>query len=185
MKNKEYIISALHKLYRRDPWINELFNAAGVNMDKLSEYLDEIFGNNYFDTATENKLRRFEAEADIVYPKGSTILNRRSALRAKWVGSGKATLALLQSVADSWENGLVTLSFEKGKIHVTFNSPVGVPDDLDGLENALGTVKPAHLAIYYTFLYYTWQRYKDSFTWQQVNEMTWNGVRNKEDLSHG
>lgn len=92
MKNKEYIISALHKLYRRDPWINELFNAAGINMDKLSEYLDEIFGNNYFDTATENKLRRFEAEADIVYPKGSTILNRRSALRAKWVGSGKATL---------------------------------------------------------------------------------------------
>lgn len=34
--NKEYMISTLHKLYRTDKWVNELFNAAGIKLDEIS-----------------------------------------------------------------------------------------------------------------------------------------------------
>ena len=164
--NKAYILSTINRLYREDPWVNQLYNAAGIELDKLEAFLDEIFGNNFFDTATEKAVEYFEYELNETPLSTDTLQERKQVIRADWVGSGKATLQMLQAVADSWENGLVTLTFESGKIKVTFNSPVGIPENLDALKEAFETVKPAHLAIYYVFLYLYWQDCLDAGTWQ-------------------
>ena len=170
--NKEYMISALHKLYRKDKWVNELFNAAGIRLDEIGNYLDEIFGNNYFDTCTENQIQKYENEAAIVPSRSQTWDDRRAAIRAKWIGTGKVDLSLLQEVANSWHNGLITLTFEGGRIHAKFNSPLGVPTDLKSLQAALETVKPAHIALFYTFAYFVWGNWFPT-TWGFLYEKTW------------
>ncbi|MBQ8919431.1 MAG: DUF2313 domain-containing protein [Acidaminococcaceae bacterium] len=173
--NKEYMISTLHKLYRTDRWVNELFKAAGIKLDEIETYLDDIFDNNYFDTCSEKQVQNYEIEAAITARRAQTWEDRRAAIRAKWIGTGKVDLTLLQEVVNSWHNDLVTLTFESGRIHAMFNSPVGVPTDLKGLQDALETVKPAHIAIFYTFVYYVWGNWRP-VTWGFLYDKTWGDI---------
>lgn len=174
MISKDYMINTLHALYRKDKWIRELFNSVGLTLDRVNEALDEVYGNNYFDTATLAALERFEKEAKIIPGASQSIESRRSTVRAKWIGTSKADIVLLQEVADSWKNGLIKLSFVDGKIKAVFTSPIGVPEDIDILKNILETVKPAHLAIWYVYLYLTWRNALAYGTWgDHHTDHTW------------
>lgn len=59
------------------------------------------------------------------------------------------------------------MEFIGGRIHVKFISPIGVPDDIQALKDVLEDTKPAHLAIFYTFLWLTWGQAKDYGSWRQ------------------
>jgi hypothetical protein len=155
MSSKTDMISYLNKLYRDDPWVNELFNSAGVEMDKIGDLLDEIVNQMFFDTAIEDGLMIYEKELGITTNTSLNLADRRSAISAKWKMGSKSDLELIQLIADSWHNGAVEVEFLSGKIHVQFVSIYGIPTDLDGLKDAIEQIKPAHLAIYYTFKYRT------------------------------
>lgn len=149
---KDELVGNLHKLYREDPWINELFNSAGITLDNIYAAIEDLKNQYWFDTMTwaipvvENMLQ-FKTDSYAV------IEDRRSQLEARWKSNGKADIYLLQAVANSWKNGDVTVSFVNGKIQVAFVGEFGVPKDLTGLQKALDDVKPAHLALVYSFRY--------------------------------
>ena len=90
-----------------------------------------------------------ERVAGISPAPGASLEQRRTALKARWRSSGKATLEQIQTVADSWRNGAVEAAFTEGRIVVRFVGPFGIPEDLDSLE----LVIPAHLAMEYRFRY--------------------------------
>jgi hypothetical protein len=171
------MISTLHKLYRKDEWLQELFRVTGLKLDEVEATVDEIHGNNFFDTATEKAIVQYENELNLKPSASSTLADRRSTIRAKWIGTGKVDLFLLQQIADSWNNGLVELAFIDGKIHVKFMSSIGVPTDLEDLQKALENAKPAHLAIYYTFAYLTWGQTKAGGNWSVYEPKPWIDVK--------
>lgn len=149
---KDSLIKNLHKLYRQDPYIQQIFNSAGLTLDNIDSAVADLQSQYWFDTMTwgipvlENILQ-FKTDAN------APIEDRRSQLQARWKSNGKADINLLQAVANSWKNGDVTVSFVDGKIKLTFVGEYGIPDDLEGLQKALDDVKPAHLAIVYAFRY--------------------------------
>lgn len=165
MLSKDYCIKTLHRLYRSDKWINELFNSVGLNLDNISDTVDQIYNNNYFDTADEQAVKYYEYELGITPRADQTLDDRRVVIRARWISSGKVDINLLQEVANSWKNGTTALGFIGGRIHVKFISPIGIPADLQALKEVLEDTKPAHLAIYYTFLWLTWGQAKSFGTW--------------------
>ena len=165
MLSKDYIIKTLHKLYRTDKWINELFNSVGLTLDNISSTVDEIYNDNYFDTASEEAVKHYEYELGITPRADQSLEDRRVVIRARWINNGKVDINLLQEVANSWKNGTTALEFIGGKIHVKFISPIGIPADLEALKEVLEDTKPAHLAIYYTFLWLTWGQAKSFGTW--------------------
>lgn len=165
MLSKEYIISTLHKLYRSDKWVNELFNSVGLTLDNISSKVDEIYNNNYIDTASEGAVKRYEYELGITPRADQSLDDRRVVVRARWINTGKVDINLLQEIANSWKYGTTALEFIGGRIHVKFISPIGVPADLQALKEVLEDTKPAHLAIYYTFLWLTWGQAKSFGTW--------------------
>ena len=165
MLSKDYIIKTLHKLYRSDKWINELFNSVGLTLDNISSTVDEIYNNNNFDTASEKAIKRYEYELGITPRADQSVEDRRVVIRARWINNGKVDINLLQEVANSWKNGTTALEFIGGRIHVKFISPIGIPADLEALKEVLEDTKPAHLAIYYTFLWLTWGQAKSFGTW--------------------
>lgn len=166
-KSKEYCIKTLHQLYRADKWINELFNSVGLNLDNLATTVDEIYNNIFFDTATEQAIIYYEYELGIIPRAGQSLDDRRAVIRARWVGTGKVDMVLLQELANSWRNGATLIEFVAGKIHVKFISPIGAPNDLDALKAVFENTKPAHLAIYYTFMWLNWGQAKQVGTWRQ------------------
>lgn len=165
MLSKDYCIKTLHKLYRTDKWINELFNSVGLSLDNISDTVEQIYNNNYFDTADEKAVKYYEYELGITPGSYQSLDDRRVVIRARWINNGKVDINLLQEVANSWKYGTTALEFIGGRIHVKFISPIGVPADLQALQEVLEDTKPAHLAIYYTFLWLTWGQAKSFGTW--------------------
>ena len=150
---KEYIITQLNKLYRSDPWVNEIFTASGLALDAVADLIMDLYNSNWFDTMSEQWVKRYEAKMGITPSAGQTLADRRSTIQAKWKSGGKVDLELIQAVCDSWMNGEVSAAFTGGTIQLTFNSIFGVPSDLQTLLRAVDDVKPAHLALAYVLKY--------------------------------
>ena len=99
--------------YRRDPWLIVLAAALQVPIDRQGGVIRSLPNQISLDRVTWN-LPVEERVAGIVPPAGATVEQRRAALRAKWRSSGKATLAQIQAVAESWESQRVETSFLAG-----------------------------------------------------------------------
>lgn len=145
---KDELVNNLHELYRNDSYINSLFNAAGITLDNLADNIQDVLNQYDFTKMTwgipilENRMK-FKTNSN------SSIENRRSQLEARWKSSGKSDIYLLQTVANSWKNGDVTVSFINGKIIITFISKNGFSKNLEDIYEAMEIVKPAHLPISY------------------------------------
>ena len=162
------MIEALHKIYRKDPWIEEMFKSAGMELDEVETILDEMSLQLFFDTATDQGLDYYEKEAGLKSKSIMTLEDRRSAIEAKWKSSGKVDLYLLQSIADSWRNGEIDVSFIQGKINIEFKGDFGIPTDLQSLKNAIDEVKPSHLAVIYAF---RWMLIEDIHNVMAIEDM--------------
>ena len=104
--------------YRRDPWLIVLAAALQVPIDR---------------------------QGGVIRSLPNQISLDRAALRAKWRSSGKATLAQIQAVAESWESQRVETSFLAGVIGIDIiNLRQGTVAEI---REAVEKIKPAHLPL--------------------------------------
>ena len=130
--------------YRRDPWLIVLAAALQVPIDRQGGVIRSLPNQISLDRVTWN-LPVEERVAGIVPPAGATVEQRRAALRAKWRSSGKATLAQIQAVAESWESQRVETSFLAGVIGIDIiNLRLGTVAEI---REAVEKIKPAHLPL--------------------------------------
>ena len=73
---KEYALKAINKMYRNDPWVRELYQSAGLQLQDIDVLLDELLDNGFFDTVSERGLRVYEKDLGIV-AKGSIEQRRK------------------------------------------------------------------------------------------------------------
>lgn len=83
MNAKEKLLLAIHRSFRKDRWINELFHAAGISFDEIQHRLQEIDDQNFIDTATWG-LKLYEKDLGIITKKTTSIENRRAEIEARW-----------------------------------------------------------------------------------------------------
>lgn len=130
--------------YRRDPWLMVLAAALQAPMDRQDGVIRSLPNQISLDRVTWN-LPVEERVAGIVPPAGATVEQRRAALRAKWRSSGKATLAQIQAVAESWESQRVETSFLAGVIGIDIiNLRQGTVAEI---RESVEKIKPAHLPL--------------------------------------
>ncbi len=113
MNYKTDIINRLSPYYQEDELINELFNSAGLSFQDVKDGIEEIEAQKFFDTLTI-ALAYYERVLGLVPPVGASLGDRKSAIQAKWLGSGKADIDLIQLVCNQWKNGEVEV-FTEGK----------------------------------------------------------------------
>lgn len=159
--------------YRKDPWITALAAAVQAKLAGQEQETASLPEQMSFDTVTWN-LAVEERVAGITPAAGATLEQRRTALKARWRSSGKATLEQIQMVADSWRNGMVEVGFSAGKIVVQFVGAFGIPEDLDSLEAALQLVIPAHLAMEFLFRYLLIRDIHEVKTLSEMEQLTLN-----------
>lgn len=151
MSSKEDMLNKLHKVYRKDKWLNDLFQVAGTEIDKTIMAAEDAHAQMFADTATV-MLPKYEAQLGL-NGEGKHIDDRRAAVIAGWQRGGKVDIYQIQAAANSWKNGETVVDFKDGKIIVTFVGEFGVPNDMQGLMDAIGIIKPAHLIVDYVFRY--------------------------------
>lgn len=146
------MVHNLPQQYREDPWILALADAILGVLEGQRECSQSIRAQLSLETITW-ALEIEERAAGITPPLGTTLESRRSVLAARYRSSGKVTIEQIQAVADAWRNGEVEVSFPDGRIHVQFIGSFGVPEDLEGLKEAISRVIPAHLPVDYLLRY--------------------------------
>lgn len=148
MSHKTQIIKNLHKIFREDPYINNLLGTGGERLDNLSMKSEIIEKEYWFDTMSAIGIALMEEQ--MAYRcMGRSLEQKRIELEARWKTSGKCDLDLLQTIADTWINGDAKVSFKDAHIMLEFKEN---PDDIYLLTTAIEAAKPAHIPIGYRYV---------------------------------
>lgn len=180
MKTKDILINNLHKIIRKDEFINAILNPAGLHLDEVKDKITLLEKEFLFSTMSSERIQELEKELDYK-TKSNTLEGKRIEIEARWKTTGKCDLELLQTIANSWRNGEVEIKFNDGTIEITFVSVVGVPDGIDNLKFVLTEAKPAHLGINFNYRYRLWKDLPPK-TWEYYNQFTWQEVMEKEGI---
>lgn len=141
---KIYALKSINKLYRNDPWVRQLYDAAGVTMEDVDKKLDELFDNVFFDTASEQGVLNYEK--DLAIGAEGTLDERRRRVQAKWQQSGKLDLEKIRKIVKIYVLDDIDVLFENGRLKLVFNNSsfvYALPD----IRRDMEVVKPAHLGM--------------------------------------
>lgn len=141
---KEYALKAINKMYRNDPWVRELYQSAGLQLQDIDVLLDELLDNGFFDTVSERGLRVYEKDLGIV-AKGS-IEQRRNIVQMLWNNSGKCTLEKIKAIIKTFVLDDVDIKFEDGLLKIEFYDSSFVYA-VNQIRENLTIVKPSHIGI--------------------------------------
>lgn len=141
---KEYALKAINKIYRNDPWVRELYQSAGVQLQDIDVLLDELLDNGFFDTVSERGLRVYEKDLGIV-AKG-LIEQRRNIVQMLWNNSGKCKLEKIKAIIKTFVLDDVDVKFEDGLLKIEFYDSSFVYA-VNQIRENLTIVKPSHIGI--------------------------------------
>lgn len=147
------ILNLLHKLDKACPYVRDIVNSISQFLKTVSDKIDEIYSNFFFDSLTLSGILYFEKLLKIIPLETQTLDDRRSQIHAKWVQDGHNSIMLAQLVCDAWKFGEVEADFVEGKLRLKFINSYGIPNDLAGLKNAVDEVKPAYIPYELKFKY--------------------------------
>lgn len=147
---KEQFINLIHRIYRKDDFINDFIGAISVQIQKPLTKIIRLSTLLYFDRLDEDGCAWWENHLRIK-SIAATLKNRQAVIKAKWLGNGHNSITLIKNICNSWENGEVEPSYINGKLKLSFSGDYGVPDDLDALLEAIEEIKPAYIPYEYNF----------------------------------
>lgn len=126
-------------------------------------------------------LQYWEKTLGIPVEQGKDLEYRRSRIRSKLRGSGVTTVALIESVAESYTNGEVAVKEypEQFRLEIKFVGTIGIPPNIEDLTASLREIVPAHLQWDYIIVYNTWEAV-GAFTWGALTAMTWGDVKESD-----
>lgn len=148
--------------------------------DILSRYSDDgeaalqkVVDESFVNTAEET-LNRMEEILGLPYQAETEVQYRRERIRAKLLGQGTTTVALVKNIAEQFTNGTVDVTEENEQYNViiTFTGTIGIPPALASLKTALREIIPAHLAINYVIIYNTYQNL-EPYTYEHLEQYTY------------
>lgn len=173
MKLKEYVPPFL----TQSKIFNTNYDIQQGEIDSLNEAIEDIVNQCFVDSATWG-LKLWEEFLNIKVDETKLADYRRSSIKAKLRGSGTITVNLIRNVAESFQNGEVDVTENTSPytFDIKFVGSKGVPPNLEDLKKAIEEIKPAHLAVTYSFTFNTWNNFKNS-TWQQAADDTWDKLR--------
>lgn len=177
MSNADLLRSYVPEFISGSLVFNEIFKSHGAECDSVDAATTEILNQCYVDTATWG-LEYWEAFLGIPIDELKDVSSRRSVIKSKIRGVGSVTVELLQSIAQSYDNGEIDI-IEHNDIYsfeVKFVGTRGIPPNLTDLQNAISIIKPAHLDVIYTFRYMTWDDLDaGNKTWDAIDALnvTW------------
>jgi len=171
------LIEYLPSFMQKSNIYQALFEASETAISSIESSIEDLKAQDSIDTATW-ALAIYERDLGIPTESGKALSERRSAIKSKERGTGKADANLFETVALAYTNGEVDVAFD-GTIQITFSSFLGTPPNVDDLKMVLEDIKPAHLDISYIYIY---RLYEDlePYTHADLSAYTYNDLREGE-----
>ncbi|MHB9947318.1 XkdT-like protein [Clostridium botulinum] len=128
----------------------EILKATNIEIKNIDNLIQDLYKQCFIKTATWG-LKFWEENLEIKTDINKTYEERRSIILAKLRGQGTTTKKMIQSVAESFVDGIVEVT-EKNQDYafkINIESIKGFPYKLDSLYAAIDEIKPAHLGTEY------------------------------------
>lgn len=177
MNKADTLKSYIPEFILKSKVFNAIYDTQGIELDSLWASISGILDQCFVDKATWG-LKFWEEFLGIPVDETKETDFRRGVVKSKIRGVGTVTVKLMQTVAQSYDNGEINIIENPGEYNFTvkFTGIKGIPPNLDDLKKAIEEIKPAHLQVQYTFKYNMWE-YVKTLTWQQVKENTWENLK--------
>lgn len=171
------LIARYPDFYAGSPEFVDMQNALEPEALALWTARDSLMDQLCVNTATWG-LQYWEQTLGITVEQGKDLEYRRSRIRSKLRGSGVTTVALIESVAESFSNGDVAVTEypQAYRLEIKFVGTIGIPPNLEDLTASLREILPAHLAWDYVMVYNTWD-VTAQHTWDELRQRTWEQVK--------
>jgi len=166
---KDEMLGYLPPHWRNSNVIGQMMESEGAEFDSILTANSDIEAQLDIDKATWG-LAIYEKELGLQTDVSKPLADRRSVVKSKMRGNGKADAVLIKLVADAYTNGDVEVTFPDGIIHIKFANVLGAPPNLGDLTNTIGELRPAHLPFEYEYIY---------FILNQVQQLTISEIQNK------
>ena len=149
---KEEMLGYLPPHWRNSMVFEQVMGAEGAEFDSILAAIGDIETQLDIDKATWG-LAVYEKELGLQTDISKPLDDRRSVVKSKLRGNGKADAVLLKLVADAYTNGGVEVTFQEGVIHIRFANVLGSPPNMADLTNTIEELRPAHLPFEFEYLY--------------------------------
>ena len=171
------LIARYPDFYAGSPEFVDMQNALEPEALAIWTARDGLMDQLCVNTATWG-LQYWEQTLGITVEQGKDLEYRRSRIRSKLRGSGVTTVALIESVAESFSNGDVAVTEypQAYRLEIKFVGTIGIPPNLEDLTASLREILPAHLAWDYVMVYNTWD-VTAQHTWDELRQRTWEQVK--------
>lgn len=171
---KNEMLKTLPKLYRKDKWINQIYNTSQLReVDNLSR-ID--YNNIFMSTLDDYGCSLYER--DLLLDQKTTIEDRRSAIITKWRATHRCTLQVLQDVVNQWFGDKCKVSYD-GNATITHTTQVGTRYDptnyyYQSFLNEYMNIFPAHFQLVWNHMHNRWIDYCKPHTWGHAKDEYYN-----------
>lgn len=148
------------------------------------QQLEIVNRNIFIDTAIE-ALPIYERDLGIKPNSKLRYDQRREQISSRNRASfAQTTEETIKAVAAAYSNGEVEINTTStpGVYEIKFTGTKGIPDNLEGLMQAIEIIVPAHLEFGYAYTFNVWDFVKNR-TWGSVTHMTWDDIRIWNEVS--
>ena len=148
----------------------------------LNAAIDDVLAQFFIGSATWG-LARWEEIFGVETETGKPAEQRRAVIKSKLRGVGTVTPALIEQVAEAYDNGAAAETEDNAdyNVTITFVSEFGIPPNVDDLFAAIREIVPAHLTINYVFRFLTyWELTGTGMTYEALaaTGLSYNDVLN-------
>lgn len=148
------MLGYLDTYWNRIQQMRAIMQTEGLEIDQLrTAFLSNR--RQYFIRQADTGLVLWEYELGIATDTTKPIGERRSVVESKVRGIGTVTRAMIERVAQAYDRGLVRVTTQPRlyQFTVQFIDTLGTPPNIQDLMDAIEEIKPAHLAVKYTYRY--------------------------------
>lgn len=176
---KDEMIKTLPKLYRKDKWVNQIYNSA--QLDEVDKQSRIDYNNIFMTTLDEYGCTLYER--DLLLDSKTTLEDRRSAIITQWRANYRCTLQLLQDIVNQWFGDRCEVTYD-GNATVTHTTEVGTRYDPNSYEyqtflKHYMDVFPAHFNLVWNHTHNRWIDYCKPTTWGTAkgNYLNWGTIQ--------
>lgn len=147
----EELLTYYPEFYREVYEMVEILKAQGKLVDNLQNGIEQVFSNQFIDSADEEVISSYEKISGIVPDRYKTIEERRKAVKAHLIGSGKMSASMIADMVRVYTNSDTKCSLEpfdksgNNKLYITADRGDSPNIDFDGINTLLSEKLPAHI----------------------------------------
>ena len=149
--NYEELITYYPVFYREVYEMVEILKAQGRLADDMQSSIEQVFSNQFIDSADENVISSYEKIIGIISDPSKSIGERRRLVKARLIGSGKISASVISDMIKTYTGGDVKCSFEpfdaeeNNKLYINAERGDSTRIDWHEIKNLLDEKLPAHI----------------------------------------